>query len=157
MDAKFVINVQGDEPLINPADIQRVIEAITKNENDLDVIAGYCTIKSKEELENRNIPKVVMDTNHNLLYTSRSPIPGNKKNDSAFGWRQVCVYAFSQKAMALIRRNPEKQLLEEIEDLELLRFLELGVNVKMIELTDTSVAVDVPSDIEEVIKKLNGI
>jgi len=157
ISAENYINVQGDEPLINPEDIKNVINYISDKKNEsYNVLAGYCSIKSEEEFNSFNIPKIVFDTNNNLLYTSRSPIPGSKNGNFRQAWRQVCIYSFKRTALQHIQENPKKMVLEEFEDLELLRFIEAGIKVKMIELSDESIAVDVLEDIEKVIDYLKN-
>ena len=76
---KYIINVQGDEPLINPKDISAVIKEHKKNKKF--VINGYSKIKDTSLYNNINIPKVVFSEDNTLLYMSRSSIPSNKKNN----------------------------------------------------------------------------
>lgn len=155
ISAENYINVQGDEPVINPGDIQKVIEYVSDKKNQsYNILAGYCSIKSEEDYKSSNIPKIVFDSNKNLLYTSRSPIPGNKGGKFHKAWRQVCIYSFTSAALKHIQENSKKNILEEIEDLELLRFMETGIKVKMIELSDESIAVDVIEDVGKVIEYL---
>lgn len=77
IDAKIFINVQGDEPLIKSSDIKKIIK--TKLENPNHVICGYDKLNKNENPLNKNIPKVVMNSKNELIYISRSPIPGTKK------------------------------------------------------------------------------
>lgn len=143
------INVQGDEPIFNPEDIKKLINFSKKNPKD--IINGYCKIKSLKLFKNRNIPKVVFDNNKNLLYMSRSPIPGNKKNKFINGYRQVCAYVYPRQKLLAFKNN-KKTYFENTEDIEILRFLEFGFNVKMLELSDTSKAVDTKSDFYNLLK-----
>ena len=87
---------------------------------------------------------------------SRSPIPANKKNAFVKAFRQVCIYSFPNKLLKDFSNLKSKSFLEEIEDIEILRFLEMGYDVKMIELSGCSIAVDVPDDIEKVINRINS-
>lgn len=141
-----IINVQGDEPVFNPVDLTRLIEAMQQHPND--VINGYCSIEDETLFRSGNIPKVVFRPDGRLLYMSRAAIPSTKA--LAFQWahRQVCCYAFPVKALRAFAACPEKTPLEALEDIEILRFLELGFDVRMIRLSADSVAVDVPEDIE---------
>ena len=82
-----------------------------------------------------------------LLYMSRGPIPTNKVDRFERAWRQVCVYAFPKEALAAFAASPAKTPLEQIEDIEILRFLELGWEVRMVGMSDESVAVDSPEDV----------
>lgn len=146
--ADFYINVQGDEPVANPRDISLIIEAALSNR--YAVVNGYCPIMDEDQFRLRSIPKCVMDSNDHLLYMSRAPIPATKDDRFMKGWRQVCIYGFTPAALEVFSRNPKKTKLEEIEDIEILRFLEAGVQVKMIPLSSESIAVDVPEDVGRV-------
>lgn len=146
--AKTYINVQGDEPLMNPNDIRRIIT--TCNSYPEDIINGFAPINSEEQYRSLTIPKVVFRPDKRLLYMSRSPIPGNKKDIFQKSWRQICVYAFPKEALHKFAEQGQKTNLEQEEDIEILRFLELGYDVRMVELSSDSVAVDTPGDVEKV-------
>lgn len=152
IEAEYYINVQGDEPLFNSNDILEVIKSLKENKGK--IINGYCAIKSSEEFFSTSIPKVVFRPDGRLLYMSRSPIPGNKNAVFSQANRQVCVYAFPKEALEDFSRQTNKTFLEMEEDIEILRFLELGYEVSMIELSDDSIAVDNPTDVEKVLNKL---
>lgn len=150
--ANYYINVQGDEPLFNPNDILKIIENL--NYEKKDILNGYCKISNKDEFYSTSTPKVVFKTNGELMYMSRSPIPGNKKNEFSIGFRQVCIYAFTKESLVLFSNHKNKTPIEMIEDIEILRFIELGMKVKMIELSNKSIPVDNHEDIEKVLKHL---
>jgi len=151
--SKFYINVQGDEPLISSEDIIKVINA-SKNDPNA-IINGMCLIYTEEDFNNPNIPKVVVDTNKNLLFMSRAAIPTNKKKLFVSAYKQVCIYAFPALSLKKYGSAKSKTPIEKIEDIEILRFLELGLKVKMIEVSDSSIAVDIPEDLDKVIASLN--
>ncbi len=153
MDLDYVINVQGDEPIMNPKDITSIIEA--SMDKTYEVYAGYAEITHEEDFLSVSTPKVIVNEKEELLYMSRAPIPFNKEAKFVKAWRQICVYAFSKEALALFKSRTSKSEIEEIEDLELLRFLEMGVKVKMVRLSKDSIAVDHPTDIEKVERALN--
>lgn len=149
------INVQGDEPVFNPDDLCALVEAAGKYPEE--IINGYCTIKNEEEFQRRSLPKVVLRPDGRLLYMSRASIPTNKNGDYINAWRQVCAYAYPRKALQDFAKTKSKLQLEDIEDIEVLRFLELGWEVRMIPMSNNSVAVDIPEDkirAEEVISSL---
>lgn len=152
LEADYYINVQGDEPLINPQDIIEVERSIEKYGGE--VINGFAPIEDEESYRSLSIPKVVCRPDGRLMYMSRSSIPGNKKNDFIKAWKQVCVYAFPKKALMDFASRKVKTELEEMEDLEILRFLEMGYEVRMISLSKDSIAVDNPEDVEKVEKIL---
>jgi 3-deoxy-manno-octulosonate cytidylyltransferase (CMP-KDO synthetase) len=145
IEADIYINVQGDEPVFNPDDLTMLIKEAIKYPHD--VINGYTKIYNDEQFRSISIPKVVMRPDGRLLYMSRSPIPSNKQNDFVFAFRQVCAYAFPRDALKAYSALGTKTTLENIEDIEILRFLELGREIRMIPLSSQSVAVDNREDI----------
>lgn len=146
----FYINVQGDEPICNPEDIKKIIKHAKRFPNQ--IINGYTEIKEKNQFYSPNIPKAVFDNKENLLYMSRSPIPINKKQKFVKAWRQVCIYSFPYKSLKIYTSVKKKTTLESIEDLESNRFLELGYQVKMLKMSNKSVAVDTKEDLVKVRK-----
>jgi 3-deoxy-manno-octulosonate cytidylyltransferase (CMP-KDO synthetase) len=152
LNCDFIINVQGDEPLINPEDIKTVINEYEKAPNT--VINAMCRLKDEQEFRSFTVPKVVASRSGNLLYMSRSPIPVTKSNQFHSGYKQVCIYAFSKEHLQFFASHQEKTQIEAIEDIEILRFLENDIPVKMIEVESSSIAVDVPGDIKKVLNFL---
>lgn len=153
ISAETYINVQGDEPVLDPEDLSKVIKAV---ENDPTLVYnGYAEIKQETNYYSPNIPKVIFHPNtKKLMYMSRAAIPTNKKFGFEKAWKQVCIYAFPKDSLAAFS-GTTKTPLEAIEDIEVLRFLELGYGVQMIPLSGKSIAVDVPEDIEKVEAYLN--
>jgi 3-deoxy-manno-octulosonate cytidylyltransferase (CMP-KDO synthetase) len=145
IEADTYINVQGDEPVFNPDDISALIKAAAMHPQD--VINGYCSIRDEELFRSSSVPKVVMRPDGRLLYMSRAPIPTTKRFGFDKGWRQVCAYAFPKSALEVFASTTLKTELETIEDIEILRFLELGWDVRMVPMSDLSVAVDNPEDV----------
>ena len=142
------INVQGDEPLVSPGDIKAVIDA-SQNEPEITFNA-MCQINEDADFRNPNVPKVITQKDGRLLYITRAPIPTNKKLEFEKAMKQVCIYAYPRDVLIAFGSLKEKTPLESIEDLEILRLLELGYEVKMIEVSGSSVAVDTPKDLEKV-------
>lgn len=147
---KYYINLQGDEPIFDLKDIKKFLNFAKKNKTA--VLNGYCTIKSKKEFESTNTPKVVFDNANRLLYMSRSTVPGNKNRDFICGFRQVCIYSFPRKKLFTFIEKKEKTFFEKIEDIEILRFLEIGEVVKMIKLSSNSISVDTKEDYIKALK-----
>ena len=145
IDADIYINVQGDEPLINPADIKKVID--TKKQNIDKVVNAYRYLKKDEDASNINIPKVVTTELDNLVYMSRALIPRCKTDMIYDIKKQVCIYAFTKDELNKFYNFGRKSYLESIEDIEILRFLDLNIPVLMTEVTSESIAVDCPSDV----------
>lgn len=148
INCDFIVNVQGDEPLINPNDINTVIKAFLKSGN---VTNAMCAITSEREFRSFTVPKVTFSKSGRLLYMSRSGIPQTKTGEYQFGYKQVCIYAFSKEQLAFFYSNKAKTLHEQVEDIEILRFLESDYVVDMVEVETGSLAVDVPEDLTAVI------
>ena len=147
INCSFYINVQGDEPFFNPYDLKKLINIAKKKPNE--IINGYAEIKDKKLFFSSSIPKVVFDKNGYLLYMSRGPIPSNKKFEFKKAWRQICAYSFPKKTLMDFSKIKNKTPMESFEDIEILRFLELGFKVKMIKMSNKSLAVDNNEDLEK--------
>tara|TARA_B100000614_G_scaffold163045_1_gene145030 strand:+ start:150 stop:878 length:729 start_codon:yes stop_codon:yes gene_type:complete len=151
--ADIYINVQGDEPILDPNDLKKVISSASKDPDK--IYNGYAEIKSQENYFSPNIPKVIFNPRTKfLMYMSRAAIPSNKTFDFVKAWKQVCIYAYPKNALKAFS-SAKKTTLEEIEDIEILRFLELGYDVKMVELSGNGIAVDVQEDLKKVEAYLN--
>jgi len=150
--ADLYVNVQGDEPLVNPNDIQTVIDAAQVRPGE--VINAYCSITQETDYRSRTLPKVVLRPDSRLLYMSRAPIPGTKEDTFEEAWKQVCIYAFPPDALHAFANHDSKTPLEALEDIEILRFLELGYEVCMVPVSASSIAVDVPEDVARVERAL---
>jgi 3-deoxy-manno-octulosonate cytidylyltransferase (CMP-KDO synthetase) len=157
IDADVVINVQGDEPLVNPEDIVKIKDA--KLESPNEVINGFSWIRESEDPHSVNLPKVITTEDNRMIYMSRVALPGFKdaKNAPLRYKKQVCIYAFSKKELRSFLGLGRKSELEHSEDIEILRFLELGVPIKMVETRPGSLAVDVPEDVEKVTVALKSL
>lgn len=152
--ADSYINVQGDEPVLNPEDLKTVIASVKKNPEK--IYNGFAEIKKEENYFSPNIPKVIFHPEtKELMYMSRAAVPANKQFSFDKAWKQVCIYAFPKHCLDAFSSH-EKTPLEAIEDIEVLRFLELGYTVQMLPLSGEGIAVDVPEDIIKVEHYLNG-
>ena len=153
IDRDIYINVQGDEPLIDPKDILTVLDTARKQKGT--IINGMCPIEEEKDFRNPNVPKVVTTSNGQLLYMSRAPIPTGKDHEFNEAMRQVCIYAFPRKAILEFGRHTEKTKVEAIEDIEILRVMEMGHSVRMVEVKGSPLAVDTPEDLERAKKLLD--
>ena len=151
--AEFYINVQGDEPIFDPDDIRRMIEV--GNAYPDRVTVGYTEMSDEAGYLDRSTVKVVAGPDGRLLYMSRSPIPGNKHGSMSKAWRQICAYGLPPRWLAAYAARTAKTPLEEIEDVEILRFLEMGAEVYCIPMSDRSISVDHPEDVAKVVAALN--
>jgi 3-deoxy-manno-octulosonate cytidylyltransferase (CMP-KDO synthetase) len=150
IDADIYINVQGDEPLLDPKDILSIIESKKKYPNE--IINGYCKISDNENADSLNIPKVVFNENNQMVYMSRQLIPGAKSKDfkPPSYFKQVCIYAFNKKELVDFVKFGRKGTIEQYEDIEILRFLDIGSKIRVVETNGSSLAVDIPSDVQKV-------
>lgn len=157
IEGDIFINIQGDEPTLNPESISRVIQE--KLNNPGKVINAMAKIGVNEVPESINIPKVIFNERLDMVYMSRLPIPGFKDtgNKPATYYKQVCIYAFSKDELLTFGRFGRKSTLEKAEDIEILRFLELDIPVKMVEVEGNTFAVDVIEDIKTVENRLKEI
>ncbi|RUP83082.1 3-deoxy-manno-octulosonate cytidylyltransferase [Alteromonas sp. KS69] len=147
IDADIIVNVQGDEPLADPQDILNII---AEKQACLGmVINGFCYLNESEDPRNINIPKVITTEDDKLVYMSRVALPGYKEESNAPTTykKQVCIYAFTKEELKKYQDFGRKSELEHSEDIEILRFLELNVGIKMIETKPGSYAVDTPEDV----------
>lgn len=160
IEADIFVNVQGDEPLVAPADIN--VAVALKQQDMSSIYNGYCWLAKHEDPHSVNIPKVITTEDNTLVYMSRNALPGFKDNKYApKGYKkQVCIYAFTAGELAAFKSFGRKSELEHSEDIEILRFLELGKKIKMFETKPGSLAVDVPEDValvEAALKRLHNL
>ncbi len=147
------INIQGDEPIFNPNDIRKLVKE--KNKFKKNVLLGYTDITEKKDVFNRSIPKVVVDQNNFLVFASRNAnLLKKNENDKRF-YRQVLAYCFPRKYIIKFSNVKNKTFFEKKEDIEILRFLELGIKVKMIKMSRKSISVDTLKDLNKVRKLIN--
>jgi len=153
--ADIYVNIQGDEPLLNYKDIQKII--VLKKKNIDYVINGMCSLGPEEDPHNINIPKVLVNKSNQLIYISRLAIPGFKnshKISSIKYKKQVCIYAFTEKELNAYGNEIQKSAYENVEDIEILRFFDLSIPIKMMETSSQSMAIDVPEDVVKVESEL---
>ncbi|RMB57621.1 3-deoxy-manno-octulosonate cytidylyltransferase [Dokdonia sinensis] len=153
METDFIVNVQGDEPFIDPNLIEDIIAGYQKG---IAVVSGMFRIKEVSELLNPNAVKVVIDKNNEALYFSRAPIPYYR--DEMIAWqaedklpeevnvyRHLGIYGYDKEALIRFSSLPQTTL-EIAEKLEQLRFLENGDRIKMVETDKATVGIDTEED-----------
>ncbi len=157
LDAEIIVNVQGDEPMIEPELIDNLISAALKS--DADMVTPVTKINETSVLMSPNTVKVVRAFDGMALYFSRSPVPfirgvdpGDWVQNSDF-WLQIGTYAFARNALKEYTGWIETPL-EALEKVEQLRFLEHGKRILTFAAESQSMAVDVPEDLERVRKYL---
>ena len=149
LDCDVVVNVQGDEPLIDPRAITEVVRPF--EDPAISMTTLYRRIENPLDLTNPNIVKVVLDRAGFAMYFSRAPVPYSL--DPRGGWpplyRHIGLYAYRRSAL-LVLAALEETPLERAEGLEQLRALEHGIRIRAIETAYDSIGVDTPEDLEQV-------
>jgi 3-deoxy-manno-octulosonate cytidylyltransferase (CMP-KDO synthetase) len=150
-DADIVVNVQGDEPLIEPAAIDAAVEAMGAAA-EVGVATLAVPIANPADIMDANVVKVVLDFDGNALYFSRAPIPWVRDRGGpvhARHLKHLGLYAFRREALLEFATFPQGDL-ERIEQLEQLRWLENGYRIRVVETEYDSVSVDMPEDVTRV-------
>ncbi|MGB7403207.1 MAG: 3-deoxy-manno-octulosonate cytidylyltransferase [Arcobacter sp.] len=153
MDYDLYVNIQGDEPVIDPKSIDEVVSEYKIYKDEYIAYNLYKIIDEKDEVNTDTIIKVITNEKDELMYMSRLGIPFNKSSLESKHKKQICVYGFTKRALDVFSSRT-KTLNEQYEDIEILRFIDMGYKVKMKETIVDSIAVDVPSDVEKVEKFL---
>ncbi len=151
LDVDVIVNVQGDEPLIDPSAIDRAVEPFA---SEADTVMTSLMVPIEPELaRDPNLVKVVVSLSNHALYFSRSPIPYERNTGSreqgARIYGHVGLYAYT-KEFLLWFASVEPTPLEVTESLEQLRALEHGYRIKMVEIADRPMGVDTQEDLEQV-------
>lgn len=157
IEADVIINVQGDEPLI---DYRQLDQLATVFENkDVNIATLAIQNMSEEDKSNPNRIKLVKDTNDDALYFSRSPIPNehhaSKDACESFSFmRHIGVYAYRKETLlSLVKLQPT--ILEKVESLEQLRWMFYGFKIRIVQTTIETPNIDVPSDVDKVLQVLS--
>jgi 3-deoxy-manno-octulosonate cytidylyltransferase (CMP-KDO synthetase) len=155
VEGDVFVNVQGDEPLLDPAAVDTAVGALL--EEPTAAVATVATpIKIPADIMDPNICKVVLDFDENALYFSRAPIPWVRDSASKIQVRHLKhlgLYVFQRPALLEYPTLPQGEL-ERIERLEQLRWLENGWKIRIAEVEHDAVSVDVPEDVLRVEKLL---
>jgi len=153
IDADIYVNIQGDEPLIDPKSIDAVVKTVMKS-SKVFTSNAYTEIKESYKVIDSDVVKVIFNAKSDAIYFSRSPIPFPKNSNNSF-FQQLGLYAFRKKSLENFKKlSPGK--LELSESVEMLRFLENGFPVKMVKVKDTGLSVDAPKDIQFIEKFLKN-
>ena len=149
MDADVVVMIQGDEPMTYPEMIAESLAPFLQDHQPVACVNLTAKIKNQKEFEDRNTIKVVMDNQGYALYMSREPIPTQHLQvfNQIPTYKQVCVIPFTAAALQEFTRLDPTPL-EVAESIDMMRFIEHGHRVKMVETAFTTHAVDNPADLE---------
>ena len=163
-DWGIIVNVQGDEPFINPDDIDKAIEPFL-HDPLLEMTSLYHSISDPEEIKNPNNVKVVIDQNNNALYFSRAAIPFERVQGSGLKAlddlalsptpraykKHIGLYAYRRDTLIKLTSLPQSEL-EKLEKLEQLRALENGIKIKMLEVKSSPIGIDTEEDYQKALK-----
>lgn len=155
VSANWFLNIQGDEPFVDPEAIKAVMQW-TRSKDRSVAINAIAPLETEDDFRSFTVPKVVVNQKGDILYLSRSPIPISKSGGFSKGFRQVGLYAFSREALACYGVDRSKSTLEEIEDIEILRLIELGYSVRSVVVPSPGPAIDTPGDLERARLLLQG-
>lgn len=146
LDVRIIINIQGDEPLVDPLVIDDLVRMM---QEDPQVVMGTVIKKSTdmEEFRSPDVVKAVVDEHDYVLYFSRSPIPTNLKAGDYF-YKHIGLYAYTKDFLFTFKKFPPSYL-EKNEKLEQLRALENGYRIKAIETQSEFVGIDTLQDLEK--------
>ncbi|MBA3296563.1 MAG: 3-deoxy-manno-octulosonate cytidylyltransferase [Acidobacteria bacterium] len=149
LTADLVVNVQGDEPLIEPSMIDEAIDAF-RTEPSLEMSTLRRQIDDPADLHDPNVTKVVVDRSGYAMYFSRAPIPFIRAGcPAAPAWRHIGLYVYRRESLLRLT-SLAPTAMEEAEALEQLRALEHNIRIKTIETMHECVGVDTPEDLERV-------
>ena len=160
IDCDVVVNVQGDEPFIDPNLIEELVHSF--DDDQVSMASAMSKIENIKDLQDPNVVKVVVDTQNNAIYFSRAPIPfprdhqeiiySNEELKKHNFFRHIGIYGYQKDFLAkYIKMNQTN--LEKLEKLEQLRVIENGFKIKMIEAATSLTGIDTLEDYEEALKK----
>lgn len=146
-DDELVINIQADEPFIEPEVLTALIERLeTLKNNGRDFVMGSCyNAINAEAAEDPNLVKVVMDADHNAIYFSRSPIPYNRSGAATY-FGHIGIYGFTKKSLHTFCSLDDAPI-EDIEKLEQLRAIYHGQKISMVKVASTGFGIDTEEDL----------
>ena len=140
----LVVDIQGDEPLVSPVHIDNVIDFHEKN-LDMDIILPNLKIKSTN---NTNIVKLVINKKNEVIYISRANVPYEFKNQLKYQRKHLSIVSFKPEALLTFGKSKISEL-EKIEDIELLRALDIGLKIKTLHLKGDSFSIDIFEDYQK--------
>jgi 3-deoxy-manno-octulosonate cytidylyltransferase (CMP-KDO synthetase) len=160
IDCDIVVNVQGDEPFIDPNLIEELVHSF--DDDQVSMASAMSKIENIKDLQDPNVVKVVVDTQNNAIYFSRAPIPfprdhqeiihSNEEPIKHNFYRHIGIYGYQKDFLAKYTKMDQTNL-EKLEKLEQLRVIENGFKIKMIEAASSLTGIDTQEDYEEALKK----
>lgn len=150
--AQVIVNIQGDEPLIDPAAIDSAVSALL-DDPQCEMATLKKRISNPADVDNPNVVKVVCSFDGRALYFSRSPIPHNRGGDAIY-WKHIGLYVYRRDLLLRYSSLPPG-VLENTEKLEQLRALENGITIRVAETAYETIGVDTPEDLQAVLQHLS--
>ena len=148
LPAALYVNIQGDEPLVDARDIDRIVESL-RSDPGLEMATLRRRIEEEADARNPNVVKVVVSASGDALYFSRSPIPFKRGEGTWNAYRHIGLYGYRRGLLLDIAAHPAGEL-EKAEQLEQLRVLEMGRRIRVLDAVGESIGVDTPEDLERV-------
>ena len=149
-DEDFIINVQGDEPFINPQTIVNIADLL-KSDPSCDIATAVMATTDPAKIDNPNCVKAVLGTGGRALYFSRSRVPFNREpseqNKDFIYWHQCGIYGYRRESLKRFVSLPMSPL-EKMEKLEQLRALENGMTIKCVQIEPAGPAIDTEADLQ---------
>jgi len=146
--APLYVNIQGDEPLVDPRDIDAVVEAL-RSDPTVQMATLRRAINDERDFRSPHVVKVVVDRAGRALYFSRSPIPHSREDREFQAYRHLGLYAYRRELLLEFAGAPSGAL-EKWEQLEQLRVLEMGRFIRVLDACGESIGVDTPEDLRRV-------
>lgn len=151
-EMEYIVNLQGDEPMITPESIDNIITALKTGDN-ADIATLLRVIEDKDEVENPNLVKCVIDNNNFALYFSRSKIPYERNVGEGVFYGHIGLYGYKREALFKMTSLPQT-MLEKAESLEQLRALQSGMRIITSVVNFKPIGIDTKEDVEEFKKAL---
>ena len=147
-----IVNVQGDEPFINPKTINKTADILFNNKNAC--VGSACTLFKDNDFLDPNNVKVSLSNSNRALFFSRNVIPNNFTNTDVQYYQHVGIYSYNFKTLSVFVSLPRSSY-EIAENLEQLRFLENGYDIYLEEIDELSIGIDTETDYKKALKILN--
>ena len=149
-----IVNIQGDEPLMEPTMIDQVAQALLDDPR-LEMTTLCCSLSRPEDLRNPHVVKVVRNVAGFALYFSRAPIPHRRSTPAPTPLKHLGIYGYRKATLLRLVALPPARL-EQAERLEQLRALEHGIRIQVLETSHDTIAVDTPEDLRKVEQRLTS-
>lgn len=143
---EIIVNVQGDEPLIDPESIDLAIKALTED-NETDISTLIRELDEEDEIDNPNIVKAIFDNKNFAMYFSRARIPYDRNTEHSKYYAHIGLYAYKRDSL-LKMTGLEQSCYEKTESLEQLRALQNGMKIKVVKVNYKPIGIDTQEDVD---------